>query len=336
MNNIIQLRPAERKQAKVRIGLMGVSGSGKTYSALLLAKGLCGDWSKIALIDSESGRGDLYSDLGKYNIITLTDPFTPERYIEAIHACEAAGMEVIIIDSTSHEWEGKGGCLESNEILAGAKYKGNTWAAWSETTPRHQKFLEAIIASPCHVISTLRSKADTIQTEDKKIKKVGLKEIQREGFEYEMTVSFSIEREGHYAIAGKDNTHLFDSKDPFVISEEDGKRIREWNMSGAIDTSAVKEAIFDELVRIGRKPKTKEEAEEFVKKFTKLDLAEENYEKILQKLSSIKLPEPKEFDGDIPIIEDNLLDEEIEAQLNSAEPGNKEVKKPAIKKGKKI
>ena len=91
--------------------MAGVSGCGKTFSALRLARGLASAWDKVALIDTESGRGDLYSDLGEYNIITLKAPFSPERFIEAIKACEDQGMEVIIIDSISHEWEGKVGCL---------------------------------------------------------------------------------------------------------------------------------------------------------------------------------------------------------------------------------
>jgi len=171
----LQLRKAERKQAKLRIGLSAPSGAGKTYSALLLASGIASSWDKIALIDTESGSGELYAHLGDYNVIQLEAPFSPERYIEAIQACEEAGMEVIIIDSTSHEWEGKGGCLEINESIAQSKFRGNTWSAWSETTPRHQRFIQAIVGSKCHIITATRNKIDTVMTEDKKVKKVGTK-----------------------------------------------------------------------------------------------------------------------------------------------------------------
>ncbi len=225
------LRKATRQKTKVRIGLSGPSGAGKTYSALLLASGMA-PWEKIALIDTENGSGDLYADLGAYNVITLTPDFTPERYIAAIKACEDAGMEVIIIDSTSHEWEGKGGCLESNEIIARTKFKGNTWAAWSDTTPRHQRFIQAIVQSSCTIITTARSKTDTIQTEDKKVKKVGLKEIQREGFEYELTLNFTLDRDGHYALASKDRTGMFIDVDPFKITKETGKKILQWSQEG--------------------------------------------------------------------------------------------------------
>ena len=228
----MQIRKAERKQAKLRIGLSAPSGAGKTYSALLLASGIASDWSKIALIDTESGSGELYAHLGDYNVIQLEAPFSPERYIEAIKACEDAGMEVIIVDSTSHEWEGKGGCLEINESIAQSKFRGNTWSAWSETTPRHQKFIQAIVTSKCHVITATRNKIDTMMTEDKKVKKVGTKEIQREGFEYELTINFNIDRDTHKVIVSKDRTEIFEGQDPFIITKETGKQLVDWAMSG--------------------------------------------------------------------------------------------------------
>lgn len=233
-----QIQKAQRQKAKLRVGLSGPSGAGKTYSALLLAAGLTGDWAKVCLIDTENGSGSLYSDLGPYNVITLTAPFSPERYIEAIKSAEDAGMEAIVVDSVSHEWDGKGGSLEINETLAQAKYRGNTWAAWSETTPRHQKFIEAIVQSPAHIITTVRNKVETMQTDDKKVKKVGTKEIQREGFEYELTVNFNVDRENHLVVASKDRTGLFIHRDPFVITEGTGEELKAWNEMGVSDPKA--------------------------------------------------------------------------------------------------
>lgn len=231
----MELRKATRLKSKLRIGMSGPSGSGKTFSALIMAKAIAnGDMSKVAIIDTENGSADLYSHLGEFNALTLQAPYAPERYIEAIKKCVDAGMEVVIVDSTSHEWDGKGGCLEINELIAKTKFKGNTWAAWSDTTPRHQKFIESITTAPVHMITTARSKTDTIQTEDKKIKKVGLKEIQREGFEYELTLNFTIDRDGHYAIASKDRTGLFIDRDPFVIDEKIGAELRAWADTGVI------------------------------------------------------------------------------------------------------
>ncbi|MER0170337.1 MAG: AAA family ATPase [Nitrosomonas sp.] len=292
MSNI-EIRKATRKQAKLRIGLSGPSGSGKTYSALLLARGLASAWDKILVIDTENGSGELYSDLGEYNIYTLNAPYTPERYIEVITAGEKAGMEVIVIDSVTHEWDGKGGCLEINETLASAKFKGNTWAAWSETTPRHQKFIQAIVSSQCHVVTTARTKTDMIQTEDKKIKKVGTKEIQREGFEYELTANFNIDRDNHLAIASKDRTGLFIDRDPFVITTDIGKELADWNKGGVININELKKQILfhlGERLDIGL-PVDKQDLLEFIrsaiKKLTDIDYAEENLPAIVDALQTI-------------------------------------------------
>lgn len=228
----MQLTKATRKKVKLRLGVDGVAGSGKTKGSLRLAYGLCGDWTKIAVIDTENSSASLYSNMGEYLVLDLAPPYSPERCIEAIKACEDAGMEVIIFDSTSHEWSGAGGCLEINESLAQAKFRSNTWSAWSETTPRHEKFLHAMLQSKCHIIACARSKMETVMGEDKKVKKVGMKNIQRDTTEYEWSLQLSIDRDTHKATAGKDRTELFENKDPFFITEETGKTIREWCETG--------------------------------------------------------------------------------------------------------
>jgi hypothetical protein len=223
------LRKATRKKAKIRAGMSGPSGFGKTYSALLLAKGLVSEWDKIAVIDTENGSADLYSDLGEYNVIPLSAPYAPERYIEAINACIKAGMEVIIIDSISHEWDGKDGCLEIQEQLGG-KYQD-----WAKVTPRHQAFIEAITTSPVHMITTVRRKQDYDMTKDGnkiKVEKVGMKEVTREGFEYELTVNFEFINDRHMVKAGKDRTSLFVNKPEFVITEQTGELIKGWCENG--------------------------------------------------------------------------------------------------------
>jgi len=230
----MQLRKATRKKAKIRLGLSAVSGGGKTYSAILIAKGLCGDLSKVAVIDTENGSADLYAHLGDFNVLPLTAPFTPERYIEAIRSCEKAAMEVIIIDSISHEWDGKGGCLEIVESLGG-KYQD-----WAKVTPRHQAFLEAIIHSPSHIITTVRRKQDYEMIKDGnkiRVEKGGLKEITREGFEYELTINLELDTK-HNANASKDRTGLFMGKPVFIPSEKTGELIATWCEQGeeAFDT----------------------------------------------------------------------------------------------------
>lgn len=226
---MMQLRKATRKKAKIRLGLSAVSGGGKTYSALLVAKGICGDWSKVAIIDSENSSADLYAHLGDFNVLPITAPFSPEKYIDAIHTCEKAGMEVIIVDSITHEWDGKGGCLEIVEQLGG-KYQD-----WAKVTPRHQAFIEAIIQSPCHMITTVRRKQDYEMIKDNngkvKVEKGGLKEITREGFEYELTINLEMDTR-HNATASKDRTGLFMGKPAFVPSEKTGELIAQWCEQG--------------------------------------------------------------------------------------------------------
>lgn len=234
------LRKASRKKAKIRLGLSAISGGGKTYSAILIAKGLCGDLSKVAIIDTENNSADLYAHLGDYNVLPLQPPFTPERYISAIKECEDAGMEVIIIDSITHEWDGKGGCLEILDSLGG-KYQD-----WAKVTPRHQSFVDAIIHSKCHVITTVRRKQDYEMTKDNsgkvKVEKAGLKEVTREGFEYELTANLEIDHR-HNATASKDRTGLFMGAASFVPSVQTGEMIREWCENGIDPQQEVSECI---------------------------------------------------------------------------------------------
>jgi hypothetical protein len=283
-----QLRQAQKSKSKMRLGLSGPSGSGKTYSALLLAAGIA-PWEKICLIDTENGSGELYSHLGKYNVIVIDPPYSPERYIEAIKAAEDAGMEVIIVDSASHEWDGEGGCLQINEQLANTKFKGNTWAAWSQTTPRHQKFIYAITGCKAHIITTARAKTDTIQTEDKKIKKVGLKEIQREGYEYELTVNFNLDRDGNFAIASKDRTGMFINADPFKITKKTGEDIKKWADDGLDPQKLVNK--IDKL--IVKKGQSKEKLLEAMKTDDLATLSVDMLNKIITRLESLPNPEDK-------------------------------------------
>lgn len=227
----MKLRIATRSQVKLRIWLSSPSGWGKTYSALRLGHWICKDWSKIALIDTENWSWELYSSLWGYQVLTLKAPFSPEKYIEAIETCEKEGMEVIIIDSISHEWEWEWGCLQINDRIANTKFKWNTWAAWSQTTPRHQAFIQKIIQADAHIITTVRNKVESAQI-NWKIKKVWTKELTREGFEYELTVNFNIERDSHDVTASKDRTGLFIDRDPFLITEKTWEEIIKWNNSG--------------------------------------------------------------------------------------------------------
>lgn len=224
-------KKAERKQSKLRLALSGSSGSGKTTGALLIAKGLGG---KIAVLDTERGSASLYADLVDFDVVELGPPYTPERYINIIHEAEKAGYDTLILDSITHEWNGSGGILEIVDNIAKAKFKGNSYAAWSEGTPRHQKFIDAMLASTLHIIATIRSKTVYTETEKsngkKAIDKQNAAPQQRDGLEYEFTAVLDLSVDGNLANASKDRTRLF--QDPFRISEKTGQDLLEWLNSG--------------------------------------------------------------------------------------------------------
>ncbi|MBP2619112.1 AAA family ATPase [Chryseobacterium jejuense] len=227
----MEIKKSQKQQVKLRLGLSGASGFGKTKSALLLAYGMTQDWNKIAVVDTENSSASLYSDIGNYNVLDLHAPYSPERYIQAIELCEKSGMEVIIIDSASHEWNGSGGCLEIHEKL------GGRFQDWANVTPRHQAFINKILQSNCHIITTTRRKIDyslDIGSNGKtQVVKHGTKEITRDGFEYELTINFELINENHLAKASKDRTGLFMNKPKFLITSDTGKMILEWCNSGS-------------------------------------------------------------------------------------------------------
>ena len=228
----MNLRQSQRKKAKIKLAIEGCSGSGKTYSSLLLASGIT-SWDKIAIIDSENGSADLYANLGNYNVLALETPFTPEKYIQAIEICEKAGMEVIIVDSISHCWEY---LLEYHSSL-----QGNSFTNWGKITPRQNSFIQKILNSDSHVICTMRTKQDFIITEKngKMLpQKVGLKAVMRDGVDYEFTIVFDIDIK-HYATISKDRTGLFIGKPEFIISPETGSTILQWCNSGTDVDSAI-------------------------------------------------------------------------------------------------
>lgn len=223
---------AQRKKAKLRLAISGPSGSGKTYSALLIAKGIV-PLSKVAVIDTESGSADLYANLGNYSTLTMSPPYEPHKYIEAIKAAEKEGFELVIIDSLSHAWNGEGGLLDQQGKATTSKYKGNSWAAWREVTPLYNQLVETILHSNIHVIATMRSKTEYVQSNEngrKKIEKVGTAPVQRDGIEYEFTTVFDLSQD-HIATISKDRTKLFDGK-YFIPTEECGRALLNWLNGG--------------------------------------------------------------------------------------------------------
>ena len=227
----MEFRKAEKRKAKLRLAITGAAGSGKTYGALLIAKGLGG---KIVLLDTENGSGDLYAGICDYDVGAISAPYTVDKYIDGIRQAEKLGYDIIIIDSLSHAWAGEGGLLDMQGKITDNSKSGNSYVAWRQVTPLHNKLIETMLNSSCHIIATMRSKTEYIQTEDdygkKKIQKVGLAPVQREGMDYEFGTVFDLNA-SHFASISKDRTSLFDGQ-VFKLSPEIGEILKTWLETG--------------------------------------------------------------------------------------------------------
>lgn len=233
MNEFV-IKKSERKDSKVLISLAGLSGCGKTYSAILLARGLVGPAGKIGFIDTEQCRASLYSDLaGGFDVINMDAPFSPERYIKAVDTFKNAGYGAVVIDSMSHEWEGVGGVLEMAESQT---YKNGTpvqgMAKWAKPKAEHKKMMDYLLHCGMHIIFCFRAK-ERLREETIDGKKVyvsdGLVTTTEKNFVYEMTVSLLLDVDTKYPKIVKCPTqleHLFPS-DKF-ISINAGAEIERW------------------------------------------------------------------------------------------------------------
>lgn len=186
----MQFAKATKSQARLRLALQGPSGSGKTYSGLAVGSALAAlAGSRLAVIDTERGSAAKYAghDGFDFDTLELAEDQSPRAYREAIEAAERAGYRVILIDSLSHAWAGRGGALEQVDRAAGGS--GNSFAAWRKVTPEHNRLVDAILASSAHIIVTMRSKIEYVLEDDSRGKKtprkVGMAPVMRDGIEYE-------------------------------------------------------------------------------------------------------------------------------------------------------
>lgn len=234
------VKQAKRELIWSKVAMLGASGSGKTYSALRLATGMLSRMKekklpvgngRILLINTEGSRGLYYANEFNYDVIHTDESFpqgahNPENYVEVLLWAEKEQYPICVIDSSSAEWEGKGGCLELHQMA------GGTFQSWGKVTPRHDKFIQAIANTKMHVIATMRGKDQyEIEKGDKlNVKKLGVGARQRDGFEYEFTSTFSLDTA--FAQSQKDNTHIFENKGRFRMSEADGEALIDWANSG--------------------------------------------------------------------------------------------------------
>ena len=267
-----QVKKAKREKIYVKVALMAPSGGGKTYGSLRLATGMAqeieketGKKAKILLANTEQKRGYYYANEFDYDIVDIDAPHEPEKYVDLINFAVGEGYDILIIDSTSHEWEGKGGCLELQQKA------GGTYQSWAKVTPRHNKFINAIADSPIHLIATMRGKDQYEMTKDDKtgkatVQKLGVGAKQRDGFEYEFTCTFLIDQKTNTAEVQKDNTHIFESQGATLLTEGHGAKLIQWANEGegytpvdrnntpeetSNDIDTIKKQIIDRCTELG-------------------------------------------------------------------------------------
>ncbi len=151
----VTFRPAVREKQRLLLGLAGGTGSGKTFSALELAKGIS-QGARFCVIDSENGRASTYADQFDFDVTDIRAPFRPATYTEAILAADAAGYPTIVVDSASHEWYGDGGCLDWHDEIMGTDQRKNI-TAWIEPKKAHKRMVTQLLQMSAHVILCFRA-----------------------------------------------------------------------------------------------------------------------------------------------------------------------------------
>ena len=253
----MSFKKASKKQSKLRLALFAPSGGGKTFTALRIASGIGGS---VAVIDTEKGSASKYADRFSFDVSELTSPKI-ENYISLIE--EAHGYEILIIDSLTHGWQE---LLEEIDRIAKTKYRGNTWSAWSEGTPKQRSLVNAILSFPGHIIATMRVKTEWTTETDNKGKtrpvRVGLSPEQGKGIEYEFDLLMQVS-EDHIGHVIKDRTGKFQDQLLEKPGEEFGAALKDWLDEG-IESPVVKatptESVPEEASttvpkKRGRKPK---------------------------------------------------------------------------------
>ena len=223
-------KKATKAQAKLRAAVFGPSGAGKTFSSLRIATGLA-DGKPVAFIDTERGSASKYSDRFDFDVLELEDK-SIGGYCQAIQMAADAGYAVLIIDSLSHAWQE---LLEEIDKLAKAKYRGNTWSAWSEGTPLQRQLVNAILNFPGHVLATMRSKTEWQTTQDSNGRnrpvRVGLAPEQGKGVEYEFDLLLELSTD-HIANVIKDRTGKWQDRLIDKPGEMFGTQLAAWLSDG--------------------------------------------------------------------------------------------------------
>lgn len=227
--SVVNIRPVESGQSKAVIGIAGVSGDGKTYTALLVARGMVNKPSEIGFLDTENKRGSLYADIldGPFMIGDLYPPFSPTRYAEAIKEFQDSGVKVLVIDSVTHEWEGDGGC---DDIANLPLQQGKKMANWIGAKREHKKFMNVLLQSDMDIICCIRAREKTDFTNPTMPKSLGILPICEKNFMFELTASIMMSNQGKSQKHLKVPSFLVDAfgNGQGYLGIETGKKIRAW------------------------------------------------------------------------------------------------------------
>lgn len=229
------IKKAARTGVKIKIFLAGPSGSGKTDGALALARNFAGPQARICVIDTERESASYYADRHEFDTLALTAPYGTDRYVEALALAVAEGYDVVIIDSITHQWTGVGGILDRKEQLD-ARPNSNSFTNWAKFTPETERFRNALLEAPVHLIACCRAKQEYVLAEGgnggkKKVEKMGLKPEQRDGLEYEFGIALQLQMD-HKAEATKDRTGVFEGKIADLKNPNVGLALRAWLDAG--------------------------------------------------------------------------------------------------------
>lgn len=232
----MSFQKATKQQAKLLLALLGPAGSGKTYSALKIGRALVGAEGRIALMDTEHGSASKYADLFNFDTVQ-PDEFSVDTYLSVIREANAEGYDLLILDSLSHAWAGKGGILEFVDNAAKRSNSGSSFGAWRDATPKHNALIEAMLACRCHLIVTMRVKMEHVQEKDERtgktvVRKIGLQPVQRDGLEYEFDVVGDLTLESELLISKTRCPELKDKIFP-LPGENLAAPLRAWLGSGA-------------------------------------------------------------------------------------------------------
>jgi len=223
---------AERKKTPCKAALISPSGYGKTYSSLLLARGLVGDKGRIAFIDTENGSATLYDTLTDFDHCEIhpneSGQFNYQDFLKKIREAEQLGYDCVIVDSLTHLWQG---IRDDKDNIDLKNPKSNSFTNWAQPTKNFNAVIQALLQSRMHVIVCMRSKMEYVLEVNDRGKqaprRVGLAPIMRDGIEYEFTIVFEV-LENHKSHASKDRTGMFINEGTFLITENTGRKIADW------------------------------------------------------------------------------------------------------------